>query len=202
MLQVPTVREAEVLLAWAQTQNPGAWVAHSRTVGRAARTIAAACGMDAERCHAMGLLHDVGRYEGPSALRHVIAGYDLMMAKGYPGAALGCLTHSFPIQRLAAFSGANDCSAEETGRIEALLAAVQYNDELRLIQLCDALCLPDRVTLMERRLMDVALRHGVDEHSTQKWRAFFDLKERFDRKCGQSVYALFAQEIMADIGLA
>lgn len=201
MKTVPDVQEAEALLTWAEMQNPGPWANHSRTAGRAARTIAAACGMDAQRCYVLGLLHDVGRYEGVRLLHHVIAGYDLMMARGYPDAALACLTHSFPAKTLAEFIGGNDCTQEETERIEALLKAAVYTDELRLIQLCDAMCLPDRVTLMEQRLVDVALRHGTNEHTQQKWKTYFDIKQRFDHMCGQSVYALFAREIKADIGL-
>ncbi len=84
----------------------------------------------------------------------------------------------------------------EYDRYAALLQQVEYDDELRLIQLCDAICLPDRVTLMEVRLMEVALRHGTTATSVPKWQAFLDIKKDFDRKCGQNLYRLFGDEIV------
>lgn len=198
---VPTVAIAEELLRWAEQLNPGPWTAHSRAAARAARTIAAACGMDADRCYALGLLHDIGRYEGVRALHHVLAGHDLMMQKGYGKAALVCLTHSFPLKDLDYYLGANDCTEEETQRIIQLLSAAPYDDEIRLIQLCDGLSLPEGVTVMEQRLVEVAMRYGTAEGLSEKWRTFLSLKQAFERRLGHSIYALFAEEISARLGL-
>lgn len=196
---IPPVAEAERLITWAQERNPGQWINHAYTAARAARTIAAACGMDTDRAYVLGLLHDIGRYEGKSFLRHVIAGHDLMMAKGYGKAALICLTHSFPMPQLSVYSGKNDCTPEDTKRIQTLLDEAVYDDEVRLIQLCDAISLSDRVTVMEQRLLEVAMRHGVSPQSPDKWRSFLAIKEHFDRKCGRSVNGLFRDEIVAGL---
>lgn len=198
-MSLPTRKDAEGLLCWAEGLNPGPWAAHVRTAARAAQSIAAACGMHEERAYVLGLLHDIGRHEGPSHLRHVIAGYDLMMRKGYHKAALICLTHSFPDRNLEAYSGLNDCGPEDTLRIERLLKEAVYDDEVLLVQLCDAISLPDRVAVMEQRLLEVALRHGVTGHTLDKWRSFLATKERFDRKCGQSIYRLFRDEMIAGL---
>lgn len=199
MITCPNKVEAEELLRWAREKNPGRWADHSRTVARAAYTIAKAAGMNADKLYVMGLLHDIGRHVGMVDFRHVVEGYNLMMEKGWTDAALACLSHSFPCQRIEAYNGRIDVSQETYDNAARLLSRVEYDDELRLIQLCDALCLPEGVTLIQVRLMDAALRYGVSETSIAKWRAFLDIKEGFDRKCGQNLYNLFREEIAEGI---
>lgn len=193
------LKEAKDLLGWAASRNPGAWVAHSQTVARAAGTIARACGMDERRCEALGLLHDIGRYRGKASFEHVIAGYDLMMEKGWPSAARVCLTHSFPLQDIRVYHGTIDCSPEDYERAKGLLARVVYDDEIRLIQLCDAISLPTGVTVMDKRLLEVGMRHGLSPETTRKWQAFLDLKALFDKRCRQNIYRLFSDEMTRDL---
>ncbi len=197
--RIPTPAQAEALLSWGIQQNPGVWADHCRTAGRAARRIAQTCALDADKAYVCGLLHDIGRYEGVRGLHHVIAGYELLMAKGWDDAARVCITHSFPLQELNAFAGAMDCTPAETAFIAAFLQDAVYDEYDRLIQLCDAICLPTRVTLMDARLMEVAMRHGVHDITVRKWRAFREVLEHFDAGCGGSVYALFREEITRGI---
>ncbi len=192
----PGREKAEELLNWAGTLNPGPWIRHCQTAARAAETIARAAGMEPDKAYALGLLHDIGRYEGVRAMHHVIAGYRLMMDRGYGAAARVCMTHSFPVQDIDMFSGKQDCTEEERAFIEDFLARARYDDYDRLIQLCDAISLPSGVALMEVRLMDVAMRHGTGPRTPEKWRAFLDLKACFDRACGGNVYGLFRREIV------
>lgn len=71
---MPSINEAENLLKWAAEENSGLWVEHSRTVARVASIIVKTCCMNGERCYVLGLLHDIGRYEGLSYLRHTKTG--------------------------------------------------------------------------------------------------------------------------------
>ena len=183
--------EAAALLDWAHAQNPGPWRAHSLHVARAAGAIAEKCGMDGERAWVLGALHDVGRYEGVRGLHHAVAGYALLMEKGDPGAARVCVTHSFPDGRLEHFNGKRDVSPEEGAFLRRFLAETIPDDFDRLIQLCDAICTAQGVCLMEKRLVDVALRHGLEPGLDEKWRAFLNLRRDFERRMGASVYSLF-----------
>ena len=183
--------EAAALLDWAHAQNPGPWRAHSLHVARAAGAIAEKCGMDGERAWVLGALHDVGRYEGVRGLHHAVAGYALLMEKGDPGAARVCVTHSFPDGRLEHFNGRRDVSPEEEVFLRRFLAENVPDDFDRLIQLCDAICTAQGVCLMEKRLVDVALRHGLEPGLDEKWRAFLKLRRDFERRMGASVYSLF-----------
>jgi putative nucleotidyltransferase with HDIG domain len=104
---------ADELLAWAGKKNPGKWIEHSYNVARSAETIAKDCSLDSNFAYILGLLHDIGRYEGITNLRHVYAGYNLMNEKGYNDIAKICLTHSFPYKNFGAFQGNIDCTLEE-----------------------------------------------------------------------------------------
>ncbi len=192
---LPSKPEAEALLAWGETCNPGPWAEHSRVTARAAEAIAQRCGLQAGEAYVLGLLHDIGRYEGVRDLHHVVAGYRLMAEKGYPRAARVCLTHSFPYRDLAAYSGKQDCTAQELAFLSEALGAAAYDRYDQLIQLCDAICLPRGVCLLQVRLVDVARRHGVTAMTLPKWEATFALKSLFDSLCGSDIYGLFFNEI-------
>lgn len=183
--------EAERLLAESEALNPGPWAQHSRVAAQAARAIAANLPqMDAEAAAVLGLLHDIGRRNGVSGLRHIIDGYDYLLALGYPGAARVCLTHSFPLQEVGAFMGAWDVTPQQMDFIRAYLAQVEYTSYDRLIQLCDALTLAEGFCLVEKRMVDVALRYGVNEFSVPKWKALLNIKADFERLIGRSIYTL------------
>ncbi|MDR1531098.1 MAG: HD domain-containing protein [Clostridiales bacterium] len=204
--EAPAIAEAENILLWAAGRNPGRWVAHSRVAARAAKVIAENCrpaavnplsgrGLNAQRAYIFGLLHDIGRYEGQRYMHHIIAGYELLHKKGMDLSARICLTHSFPYQKMESYLGARDCSAEELAFIESFLSVAVYDDYDKLIQLCDAVALPEGVCLVETRLIDVAMRYGFSDYTREKWKAVFQLKEYFSGLCGQSIYELFADEV-------
>lgn len=169
-------------------RNPGPWTLHSESVASNAQLIAGRCGLDAEKAYAMGLLHDIGRREGVSGIKHIFDGYDYMMGMGEKEIAKICLTHSFPLRDIHTYIGKYDCTDEQLSFLRDFLEHTQQDDYDRLIQLCDAISLPEGACIMEKRLMDVALRHGLPDFSLDKWRAFLALKKYFDERCGANLY--------------
>lgn len=113
-----------------------------------------------------------------------------MMSIGQEEIACICLTHSFPIKDVNTFSGKYDCSPEQMGFLERLIANTVYDDYDRLIQLCDGLSLPNGACIVEKRLLDVALRHGLHDFTIDKWKSYLNLKKYFDELCGCSIYTL------------
>lgn len=184
--------QAEALLSWAHDLNPGPWRDHCRGVARAAEKIAAACKMDAERAWLSGALHDIGRYEGVYGIRHIFAGYRLLMEKGEPELARICLTHSFPHPVPEAYMGARDATQADEEMLAGILKT-PMDDYDRLIQLCDSLSWGDGVCLMEKRIVDVIRRHGATPVQTEAIRARFSILEDFQGRMGHSVYALFPE---------
>ena len=186
-----TIQQANEQLQTAYQKNPGPWVEHSRSVAENARRIAehTDC-LDPDTAYTMGLLHDIGRAAGVSGIRHIFDGYDRMSALGQPTIARIWLTHSFPLKNIHAFQGSFDCSKQQLAFLQCFLDSCSYDNYDRLIQLCDALSLPSGACILEKRLVDVALRHGVNHLSLEKWRAFLQLKQHFDRLCRCNLYTL------------
>jgi hypothetical protein len=197
----PSVAAAEALLLEAEHLNPGPWVPHSRNVALAARLIAEQHpDLDPERASVLGLLHDLGRRTGPNKDRHILDGHDALTALGYRDAAQIALTHSFPQQRPDELIGAWDGTPEEFSRMTALMLACTYTEEDRLIQLCDMLALPEGCCVIEKRMVDVALRYGSSPQMIQKWKATIAIKKHFDEAIGQNLYYLLPDIVETTLG--
>ena len=185
-----TITRAHALayLDEARRLNDGGWIVHSLAVGTAAERIAALVdGLDAERAFALGALHDIGRRFGEMGMNHVILGYRFLLAQGDTEAAEICLTHSFPVQEITAVNGGWDLAAEDYAFLDSFLQTRTYTLYDRLIQLCDAMATGDGIVAIERRMMDIMLRYGIDETSLPRWRTLFAMKEDFERRMGCSV---------------
>ncbi len=194
-MRILTITEAEKELALAAQMNPGPWEQHSMSVARNARLIAGqvnsvtAGKMDSDKAYVMGLLHDIGRRAGITGILHILDGYDYMMSLGQEEIARICLTHSFPVRDVNTFYGKYDCSPEQKSFLQQYLEEREYDDYDMLIQLCDAISLPGGACIMEKRLVDVAFRHGLPEFTLDKWRAFLNTKKHFDELCGCNIYS-------------
>ena len=198
----PNLEQAEALLLEAEKLNPGPWVAHSRNVALAAQLIAERHpNLDAETAFVLGLLHDIGRREGVTGMRHALDGYKFLNSHGYSSAARICLTHSFPYQKSVLTSSDWDMDEEGLEFIRHYIDTITYDDYDKLLQLCDCLALPQGFCLIETRIVDVALRYGVNEYSVKKWQAFMDLKTYFEDSIGDSLYALLPGIVETTFGL-
>lgn len=191
-MTIPDLATARSLLEEAGKRSPGPWVAHSQRVAEAAEIIAAHLqALDPRAGYVLGLLHDMGRREGATGMRHVLDGYRYLAAQGYEAAARVNMTHSFAVKDLHAIFGEWDCSRDELGFIQTYLAGIEFDDYDRLIQLCDALAMADGFVLMEKRMLDVAMRYGgINDHILAKWRVTFAIKADFELRMGCSIYSL------------
>ncbi len=186
-----TLAEAEKEFKKAVKLNPGPWEQHSLSVAKNAGIIAEKVeGMDSDKAYVMGLMHDIGRRAGITGIMHIFDGYDYMFSLNEPDIARICLTHSFPSKNINTFSGKYDCSSEQLDFLKNYLNKIQYDNYDILIQLCDAISLPNGACIMEKRFVDVSLRHGLSEFTIEKWKAFIETKKHFDILCGCNVYTL------------
>jgi len=169
-------------------------VRHSIVAAETARRIAEHHpALNADAAYVMALLHDIGRSTGGphvADVRHVLDGYRSMLERGFVDSARICLTHSFPIKQTDAFAGPWDCPGEEKQFVQDYLDRTEYTGYDRLVQLCDALALPSGPVLMEKRLVDVALRFGFNNFTLAKWQAFLAIRQEFSEAVGISIYKL------------
>ena len=199
----PTRAVAEKLLEEASQENPGPWIDHCRVVARVAETIARKCGLDVEKAYVLGLLHDIGYAEFrdfKGRTSHILLGYERMINAGYDAVARICLTHSFPLKDINVYGGGDRYwSLEEEKFVHDYLNNLEFDDYDKLIQLGDAIGLADGVTLMDKRLLSVLLRHGFGPLTIEKYKSFFEVKSYFDQKCGENIYNFFKEEIINSI---
>jgi hypothetical protein len=134
-------------------------------------------------------------------MRHALDGYNYLMAQGYPGAARVCITHSYPDPLDPHAASPWDGSEAEWEFVRSYLAGLEYDDYDRLVLLVDCVTLPTGFCLMEKRLLDVALRYGVYEHTVRRWKKMLAIKERIEAEMGCSVYAVLPGVVENTFGL-
>lgn len=195
-MRLPAVSQAEDILNQAQLSNSGKWVSHCKIAAECAEAIARQTNsLNGEAAYVMGLLHDIGRKDGVVDMLHIIRGYEYMHSLNYDSVARICLTHSFPDKNILSYNGVNDCSGSQTEFIRSYIENVEYSDYDRLIQLCDALALPEGATFIEKRLVEVALRRGVNSYTLEKWKAFLELKDYFEKMTNKSIYNIIGVSV-------
>ncbi len=198
---VPTLEEAKVILEEGSRLNPGPWIDHSVSVGKAAEMIAKEdIDLDPNVALVLGMLHDIGRRYGVTSMRHSLDGYKFAVEKGYDLLARICITHSFPYKNIDAVFGKWDCTIEEYNFVKKYLDTIELSAYDKLIQLCDALALPTGCCLMEKRMIDVAMRHGVNEYTIEKWKATFEIQKYFEERIGKSIYSVLPNVIETTFG--
>ena len=190
--------KANEIFAWGIAQRNDelvlTWKNHCEGAAIVAERIAEKAGMDKDKAYVMGLLHDIGRYNGQkTGMNHIIYGYDLLMEKGMPDVAKICLTHSFNPKEKVAILHLDDKVKEQF--VKDYVMNSEYDDYDRLIQLADFMSGAHGVTTIERRFCSVLSIHELPE-PRKVLQKLYELKEYFDKKCGvENIYTLFKDEL-------
>ncbi len=189
---VPTLEEAMKMLKEAEDLSPGPWVKHSMNVAKGAKLIAEQTdNLDSEVAYILGMLHDIGRREGVHAMRHGLDGYNYAIEKGYDLVARTCLSHTaFRYNNEVVIVGRWDGTKEEYNFVKEYLSKTEETDYDKLIKLCDYLSLPEGFCLIEKRLVDIALRGGINEYTIPRWKSTFENQRYFEGKIGKSIYSI------------
>lgn len=200
---IPSRTFAKFLMQRAVEMNPGPWEQHSILVAECAEKIAVQIlrnngelsedgtikensSINPEKAYLMGFLHDIGRRNGITGLKHVWDGYHYLKDMGYDDFAQICLTHSFQFPEFSLYIGEKDLEPAEIEELKALLKNTIYTDYDYLIQLLDAACNADGTVDLVSRMNDVRRRYG--NYPLLKWARNFELKEMFEKKMGKSLY--------------
>ena len=179
-------------IEWAKA-NPGTWVERSKKVAEAAKRIAKASGLDENKAYIMGLLYDIGRIKGNTGVRHTLDGYNFLKEKGYEDFARVCITHAFVTQDVTNTIGEYDVTNDEYDFLRQYLENIKYNEYDKLIQLADSMAMPDRLVLLETRLIDVCLRYGMNDNMLETVKGIFKIQDEIEQKLGYSIYKLFPE---------
>lgn len=191
--KIPSLEKAKLMLEEAERLNPGPWVKHSLNVAQAAKLIAEQTSdMNPEIAYILGLLHDIGRRRfGIIGMRHSVDGYNYLTEQGHDSAARICLSHvAFKYDSKVIIVGKWNGTEEEYNFIVNYLSQTEDTDYDKLIKLCDYISMASGICLMEKRMVDIAIRGGVNEYTIPRWKSNFEIKEYFERKIGKSIYSI------------
>lgn len=152
------------------------WYDHCICVGRTAKSIAKAIGLDEDKACALGYVHDIGKaFGGPED--HAINGYNFLVSQGIDKEDAGvCITHSYLNNDVACI--AEPLQPDFPFRTE-YVRTHEYTIYEKLICLCDLMCTDVTMTL-EKRLIDIISRKGVHENTVYHIKEAQKLKEFFD----------------------
>lgn len=184
---------------WANTfdEKNTKWILHSINVGIASKIIANHIpNMDSTLALTCGLLHDIGRQQKDSFMRHSIVGYNHMKEQGYNLHANVCLTHSFYLKDASKYQGKINCVEYEMDIIDKYMQLNDLTLYEELIQLTDAMGTFSGLCIIEERLIDVSLRTGVKEFTLDIWKEILRLKKKFDSLVGANIYEFLFYEEM------
>ncbi|MFW9820424.1 MAG: HD domain-containing protein [Candidatus Thorarchaeota archaeon] len=206
-MKIPDIRSVKDWLKEGYNRNPGTWVKHSKLVANAAQIIAKKIdNLNDNKAYIMGLIHDIGRFNGISQERHTIDGYLFLKDKGYEELARICITHCFPNKNINANVGIWDCDENELKFIKSFLENYEYDDYDRLIQLCDCISTGNKYILIEKRLIDVVLRYNLKNQVSlgipvlEKWQRYLEIKDYFTNLIGYSIYNLLPNVVENTFG--
>lgn len=194
-----TSKEAKELLekVRANSENEHSWIDHCICVGDAAGRIAKALELEENKAKAMGYVHDIGKkygYRGDGALTHGIKGYQYLKELGYDEEYAGiCILHSYLNNDIDCLSG--DRTNRNGIEFEFQKEYVEnhnYTDYEKIINLCDLMC-SRQIWTMEKRLIDLIVRHGSFETTHYHVTEALKLKQYFDEKLGYNLYELFPE---------
>ncbi len=172
---------------------------HVMNVARAARVIAACCGLDEEKAHVYGTLHDIGRLlvcdsrgelELDDRHRHPVRGYKLLASLGLTDEARICITHAF-LDRRNTYSDLY--SAEDNAIVERVLSE-PYGDYDLILQLADGVATVNGVCPMETRLVRKMLEGRHSERDLEDFRCLLRAKEHLDKKAGINLYSVLFRD--------
>lgn len=189
---IPSIDKAYAMIEEAEKLNPGPWINHSIHVAIAAKLIADKVNfLDPELAYILGLLHDIGRREGKTGMRHGLDGFNYAMSLGYERVADICLSHTaLEYDGQIVIVGKWDGTQNEYTSAISYLKTRKDTAYDKLIKLCDYLAMPNGFCLIEKRLVDIGMRGGINEHTIPRWQSTFQIKSYFESLIGTSVYNL------------
>lgn len=131
--------------------NLGAWVSHSKLIGKTARAIAKDINLDPDIAYAVGCLHDIGKKNNKKGLAHTIEGFHILRNETYFFPAKIAISHSFIIKNIESYVGDKNIKKNQIKTIKNLLKSYEYNVYDKLIQVLDNSILNSYIGIDEKQ---------------------------------------------------
>lgn len=192
-----TSREALKLLEDARgSVSNDRFINHSICVGNTAGVLAKALNLDEDFAKTLGYIHDIGKkfkYNESGVFPHAMYGYNYIKSLGYDEEYAGiCIKHSFLNNDIDCISNDRDETDKNNPNYEFVKNYIkkEYTVYEKIINLCDLMC-TDKVLTVDKRMIDLLLRHGVYAKTHYHIVETCKLKKYFDALLGFNLYDLF-----------
>ena len=196
-------KESRIILEKEKTNTQNdRWIKHSICVGDTAKKIAKALfdkgiSVDVDKSIALGYIHDIGKKynEQGGVFPHAINGYSYIKELGYDEEYAGiCIKHSFLNNDIDCISNDRDETDKTNPNYNFFKNYIsnEYSLEEKIINLCDLMCTTKTLTV-EKRMIDLLLRHGVFLKTHYHIEETIKLKDYFDNLLGYNLYDLFPE---------
>lgn len=174
------------------------WINHSICVGNTAGTIAKSLNLDEDFAKTLGYIHDIGKrcpHIKSGVFPHSMEGYNYIKSLGYDEEYAGiCIKHSFLNNDIDCISNDRDETDRNDPNFEFVKNYIkdEYTIYEKIINLGDLMC-TNKVLTIDKRGMDLLLRHGVFAKTHYHIKETYKLKEYFDNLLGYNLYNLFPE---------
>lgn len=166
--------------------NLGAWVSHSKLIGKTARKMAKDLYLDADIAYALGCLHDIGKKNGKKGLAHIIEGFHILRNESYFFPARIAISHCFIIKDINSFVGDINIGKSEIKTIKNLLKSYDYNDYDKLIQVLDNSILNSYIGIDEKQKY-LKEKYGKIPFENERLDILKGYEKEFEERLGGSV---------------
>lgn len=174
------------------------WIDHCICVGDTAGKIAKALNekgysVDIDKAITLGYVHDIGKHS-VKPQSHELKGYEYLREQGYDEEYYNiCLTHSFFNNDIICVAGGVP-DPKENPFLTDFIKNHEYTIEEKIVNLCDLMCPQGgKVFTIDKRLIDIMIRHGAYENTQYHIKETYKLKAYFDDLLGYNLYDLFPE---------
>lgn len=174
------------------------FINHSICVGNTASEIAKALNLDEDYAKTLGYIHDIGKkvkYNENEVFHHEVCGYNYIKSLGYNEEYAGiCIKHSFLNNDVECTSKSRETIDKTSANYEFVKNYIkkEYTIYEKIINLCDLMC-TDKVLTVDKRMIDLLLRHGVYDTTHYHIVETCKLKKYFDSLLDYNLYDLFPE---------
>lgn len=201
-MKLTSLKAKEILENIRKTVQDDRWIDHCICVGNCAGVIANALNekgydVDVDKVISFGYIHDIGKSfnEHGDVFPHAINGYNYIKSFGYDEEYAGiCIKHSFLNNDIDCIANNRDENDKYNPHYDFVKGYIknEYSLEEKIINLCDLMC-TTKILTVEKRMIDLLLRHGVFDKTHYHIEQTVKLKKYFDNLLNYNMYDLFPE---------
>ena len=196
-MKLSSEKALELLEEARKKVNEDRLIKHSICVGNTAAIIAKELNLDEDYAKTLGYIHDIGKMfqEHGGVFPHAMNGYNYIKELGYDEDYAGiCIKHSFLNNDIDCISNDRNETDRSNPNYEFVKNYIkeEYSIYEKIINLCDLMC-TTKVLTVDKRMMDLLIRHGIFKKTYYHIEETLKLKKYFDDLLGYNLYNLFPE---------